>query len=49
MKYIMLFSYRFPDEMAMLKFPKVKNILWDHDSTGDDVHLSLSYYRYIKL
>lgn len=33
------------EEMAMLKFPKVKNILWDHDSTGDDLHLSLSYYR----
>lgn len=38
--------FRLSEEMAMLKFPKVKNILWDHDSTGDDLHLSLSYYRY---
>ncbi|XP_061168007.1 SCL-interrupting locus protein homolog [Saccostrea echinata] len=36
---------RLSEDMAMLKFPKVKNILWDHDSAGDDVHLSLSYYR----
>ncbi|XP_048761311.2 SCL-interrupting locus protein homolog isoform X2 [Ostrea edulis] len=33
------------EDMAMLKFPKVKNILWDHDSIGDDVHLGLTYYR----
>lgn len=35
--------------MVMLKFLKVKNILWDYDSIGDDLYFSLLYYRYVFL
>lgn len=35
--------------MVMLKFLKVKNILWDYDIIGDDLYFSLFYYRYVLL